>query len=133
MSWPAPAEPVPPRSSRCGLPPWAAAAAAAASCVGFVLLVLGPAQTLAAQADLAVVGVDAQDLDLDLVADLDDVLGALDLVVGQLGDVQQPFQARLQLDEDAEVGELGDLALLDLAAACSGRECRLPTDRWSSA
>ena len=55
-------------------------------------------------------GVDAQDLDLDLVADLDHVLRALDLVVGQLGDVQQPFQARLQLDEHAEVGELGDLA-----------------------
>ena len=78
-------------------------------------------------------GIDAQHLDLDLVADLDHLLRALDLVVGQLGDVQQAFQARLQLDEDAEVGELGDLALLDRRRAGSGRGCRLPTGRWPSA
>ena len=54
------------------------------------LLVLGPGEALAAQADLAIGRVDAEDLDLDLVADLDHFLRALDLVVGQLGDVQQP-------------------------------------------
>src|SRR5262249_62169617 len=70
----------------------------------------GRRRLLAAQADLAVGGVYAQDADLDLVADLDDLLGALDPGVGQLRDVQQPLQARLQLEEDAEVGELGDLA-----------------------
>ena len=67
-----------------------------------------------AQADLAVGSVHAQHLDLDLVADLDHVFRAFDLVVGQFGDVQQALQPGLQLDEDAEVGELGDLALLDL-------------------
>ena len=71
-------------------------------------------------------GIDAQHLDLDLVADLDDLLGALDLVVGQLGDVQQAFQARLQLDEDAEVGELRDLALLDLAGVVAAGDVALP-------
>ena len=45
---------------------------------------LGPFDTLPRQADLPLVGVDAQDLHLDLLADLDDVLGILDLVVGQL-------------------------------------------------
>src|SRR5262249_34974121 len=70
-----------------------------------LFLLLGPVQALAAEADLAVVDVHAEDLDLQLVADLDDVLGAIDLVVGQLADVQQPFQAGLELDEDAEVGE----------------------------
>src|SRR5207244_12831807 len=65
----------------------------------------------AAQADLAVGRIDAQDAHLDFVADLDHLLGALDLVVGQLRNVQQAFQSRLQLDEDAEVGQLRDLAL----------------------
>src|SRR5262249_39163203 len=83
-------------------------------------------EALAAEADLAVGGVDAQDLDLDLVAHLDDVLRALDLVVGQLGDVQQAFQAGLQLDEDAEVGELGHLALLGLAGLVTTGDVALP-------
>ena len=85
------------------------------------------------EADLALVGVDAQDLHLDLVADLDDVLGVLDLVVGQLGDVQQAFQAGLQLDEDAEVGDLGDLALDDLAGLVAAGDVGLPTGRRPSA
>src|SRR5262249_7538655 len=84
------------------------------------------AQTFAAQGDLAFADVDAEDLDLDLVADLDDVFRALDLVVGQLADVQEALKARLQLDEDAEVGELGDLALLDLAGAIAAGDVALP-------
>ena len=56
-----------------------------------------------------------RNFDLDLVADLDDVLGVFDLVVGQLGDVQQAFQAVFQPDEDAEVGDLGDRAVDQLA------------------
>src|SRR5262249_53548546 len=47
-------------------------------------LLLGPVQPFAAEADLAVARIDAEDLDLDLVADFDDLFGALDLVVGQL-------------------------------------------------
>src|SRR5207247_841900 len=85
-----------------------------------------PADVLAAAADLAFGYVDAEDLDLDLVADLDDVLGALDLVVGQLADVQEALQPRLQFDEDAEVGQLGDLALLDLAGAVAAGDVALP-------
>jgi hypothetical protein len=68
---------------------------------------LGP---LEAQADLAIGDVDAEDLDVDLLVGLDDVLRVLDLVVGELGDVQQALEVVLELDEDAEVGDLGDLA-----------------------
>ena len=87
---------------------------------------LGPLGLLAREADLALAAVDAEDLDLDLVADLDDLLGAVDLVVGQLGDVQQAFQARLELDEDAEVGQLGDLALDDVAGLVAAGDVGLP-------
>ena len=38
----------------------------------------------------------------------------------------KPFQALLQLDEDAEVGELGDLALLDVAAVVAARDVAFP-------
>src|SRR5262249_3152135 len=91
-----------------------------------LFLILLPADAFAAQGDLAFADVDTEDLDLDLVADLDDVLGALDLVVGQLADVQQALQTGLQLDEDAEVGELGDLALLDLTGAVTAGDVALP-------
>ena len=87
---------------------------------------LGPLGLLARQADLPLAAVDAEDLDLDLVADLDDFLGAVDLVVGQLGDVQQAFQARLEPDEDAEVGQLGDLALDDVARLVPAGDVGLP-------
>ena len=47
-------------------------------------------------------------------------------MVGQLGDVQQAFEARLELDEDAEVGELGDLALDDVARLVAAGDVGLP-------
>src|SRR5262245_51108476 len=83
-------------------------------------------EALAAQADLALGRIDAQNLHFDLVADFDDVLGAFDLVVGQLRDVQQSFQPLFQLDKDAEVGELGDLALLDVARMVACRDVAFP-------
>jgi len=66
------------------------------------------AGTLAAEADLAFADIDAEDLDLDGVADLDDVFGlstlwsASSLMCSTLRD---PFQ----FDEHAEIGELRDL------------------------
>src|SRR4051794_14851658 len=47
-----------------------------------LVLGLAPLGLLARESDLALAPVDAEDLDLDLVADLDDLLGAVDLVVG---------------------------------------------------
>ena len=63
---------------------------------------------LAAEADLAVVGIDPQDLDLDRLANLDLGFGVVDLVLGEFRDVQQPFEVVLELHEDTEVGDLRD-------------------------
>src|SRR6266545_2981389 len=83
-------------------------------------------QALATQADLAIRRIDAQDLDLDRVADLDDFLRGFNLVIGEFGDVQEALQTRLQLDEDAEVGELGHLARLDVARMVTAGNVALP-------
>ena len=103
--------------------------AAGRHALGFLVVALGPLGLLAREADLPLGAVDAEDLDLDVVADVDDLLGAVDLVVGQLGDVQEPFEAGLELDEDAEVGQLGDLADDHVAGARSGPGCRSPRGR----
>src|SRR5204862_5501138 len=57
------------------------------------------------------VGVDLEDLDLDVVARLDYLARVLDVVLGELGDVDQPLDALHDLDEGAEGDDLGDLAL----------------------
>ena len=48
-----------------------------------LLLFLGPLGALERQADLPLVAVDAEDLDVDLLADLQHVLGLLDLLVAR--------------------------------------------------
>src|SRR4051812_26102363 len=70
---------------------------------------------LAAEADLAGTLVDADALDRDAVANLDDVLGAAHAEVGQFGDVHQAFLARHALDERTELLGAGDAAGVDLA------------------
>src|SRR5690606_5933177 len=67
------------------------------------------------EADPAAVEVDVDDLDEDLGADLDDLLGDLHVALGQLGDVHQALDALLDADERAERNQLGDLAGDDLA------------------
>src|SRR5690606_19287181 len=66
---------------------------------------------LDAQGDAAALAVHVQHHDLDLVADLHD-LGRVDVLVGpvHLRDVHQAFDARLDLDEGAVIGDVGDLA-----------------------
>src|SRR5262249_40250549 len=66
---------------------------------------------LHAEADAALVLVDLEHHDLDLVAERHD-LGRGDVLVGpvHLRDVHQAFDARLDLDEGAVVGDVGDLA-----------------------
>ena len=66
---------------------------------------------LHAQRDAATLLVDVEDHDLDLVTDLDD-LARVDVLVGpiHLGHVHQAFDARLDLDERAVIGDVGDLA-----------------------
>ena len=69
---------------------------------------------LEAQRDLFAVLVDVQDHDLDLVVDLEHVAGMVDPAPAHVGDVQQAVDAA-QVDERAEVGDVLDRALADLA------------------
>ena len=67
---------------------------------------------LHAEADATVVGIDLQDESLDLVAQVDHALGGLDLLgPAHLGDVDQAFDAGLELDKCAVVSDRDDLAL----------------------
>src|SRR6185437_10574741 len=56
------------------------------------------------------VGIDLDDLDVHGVALLDDLTRILDVVLGQLGDVDQSLDAGHDLGEGAEGDHLGDLA-----------------------
>jgi hypothetical protein len=62
---------------------------------------------LAGEADLAVV-LDAEHLDPDFLAHLDDVFRAVDAEVGELADVDEAFLAGEELGEAAEVLDAGD-------------------------
>ena len=75
----------------------------------FPRVVLG---LLEAKRDAALVGIDLEHLHLDLLAGRDDLAG-VDVLLGpaHLGDVDQAFDARLQLHEGAVVGDVGHGAL----------------------
>ncbi len=60
--------------------------------------------------DAATLEVDVDDLDEDLFADRHDLLGELDVLGGQLGDVNETLDAVCDTDERAERNELRDLA-----------------------
>ena len=65
---------------------------------------------LETEGDALAVEVDIEHLDLDLLADLDDLGGVVDVVPGELGDVDQAVDAA-EVDEGAEVDDRGDRAL----------------------
>ena len=67
---------------------------------------------LHAERDAAPVLVDLEDHDFDFVAQLTRPCVGCDVLVGPVhfGDVHQAFDARLDLDERAVVGDVGDLA-----------------------
>src|SRR5213594_1261017 len=67
-------------------------------------------QLLEREADAALVLVDTDDQQRQLVADRDQLVGAADRTVRHLRDVKEPVHARLQLHEGAEVGEADHLA-----------------------
>src|SRR5512138_42131 len=87
-----------------------AAVALAAEVLAVVVLAIA-VERLDRERDLALLQVHVDDLDLDLVPLLHDVAGVLDPLVLHLGDVDEPLDAGLELDEGAEVGDLRDLAL----------------------
>ena len=71
-------------------------------------------QLLHAEADALRLGVDADDLHLDRVADVDDLARVVDAPPGHVGDVQQAVDAA-EIDEGAVVGDVLDHAVDDLA------------------
>ncbi len=85
-----------------------------------------PLDALQAQPDLSFVGIHPQNLDLKFLARLDHVLRIVHLVVRQFRNVQQPFEASLQLDEHAEVRNLRHLALDDGAGHVLLRDPAFP-------
>ena len=60
-------------------------------------------------------GVERDDLELERLALVDDIARVGDALVGQLADVDEPFEAVADADEGAEVDELRDGALDDVA------------------
>src|SRR5690606_1308015 len=62
------------------------------------------------------------DLDHDLIADLDDLLGDFDVTLGELGNVHQALDALFDTHKRTERNELGDLARNDLADLVSTGE-----------
>jgi hypothetical protein len=79
----------------------------------------GGLEGLDREGDAAVLRVDLEDLDADDLIDLDHVVDPGDSTVVEFGDVDEALDARAQVDERAELGDLRDLArhfraLLDL-------------------
>ena len=82
---------------------------------GFVAnLFVGPIDASTRKTDLAFVAVDSQDFDFDFIADFDDFLWVLDLIIGEFRDMKETFEVVLESDEDTEVGDLGDFATDEL-------------------
>ena len=79
-------------------------------------------QRLAREADLAGVGLDADDLHFDLVADLEEVRHLADARVRHLGDVQQSVLTRKDLDERSVRLDALDRAFVVLADLRRGGE-----------
>src|SRR6478735_5375357 len=85
-------------------------------------LVLDP---LDRQRQATPLGVDLGDLDLDLIARLDDLARVLDVLLGELGDVHEALDAFEDLDERTERDHLGHGAL-ELVADVVGVHHALP-------
>ena len=79
---------------------------------------------LEAQGDLLAFLVDVEDHDLDLLVDLDHLAGVVDAAPAHVGDVQQAVDAA-EVDERAEVGDVLDDALADLARLDLGEQLLL--------
>ena len=83
---------------------------------------------LHAQLDLAAV-VEAEHLDLDLVADLDHVGHLADALRRQLADMDEPVARAEEIDEGAEIDGLHHLAGVDDAELGLGDDAADPVDR----
>src|SRR6059058_5810070 len=81
-----------------------------------------------AQLDLSAI-VEAQHLDFDIVAELDDVGDLADPLRGQLADVNEPVARSEKIHEGAEIDDFHDLATVDDAEFGFGHDPANPVDR----
>ena len=79
---------------------------------------------LQAQGDLFLLVVDVQDLHFDFLVDGDHLRGMVDAAPAHVGDVQQAVDAA-QVDERAELGDVLDHALAELADFQLGQQLGL--------
>src|SRR6478735_4658445 len=77
---------------------------------------------LEGQRDTAALEVDVDDLDEQFVANGDNLLGQLNVAHGELGDVDQAFDAVFNANERAERNQLGDLTRNNLAEGVGAGE-----------
>ena len=87
---------------------------------------------LEAEAEAMALGVERDDLELERLALVDDVARMGDALVGQLADVDQALEAVADADEGAEVDELRDRAVDDVADLEVG-DRRVPRVRLEAA
>ena len=76
---------------------------------------LGVVRGLDRETDAALDFVDLDDAGFDFLADLEHVLDLVDALLADLRDVDEAVDVVLQLHERAEAGELGDLAVDEVA------------------
>ena len=76
---------------------------------------------LEAEADALLLAVDVEHDDVDVLADLEDLGRVADAAPAHVGDVQQAVDA-VEVDEGAEVGDVLDRALADVARGHLGEE-----------
>src|SRR5207247_9222843 len=83
-----------------------------------------------AQSDLdRAQAVEAEDLDLARVADLDDIVDLADALRRQLADMDEPVARAEEVHEGAEIDHLDDLAVVDDAEFGLGDDAADPVDR----
>ena len=70
------------------------------------------------EGDATTIEIDIDDLDESIVANLDDLLGQIDVALSQLGDMHETLDAVLDANERTERNELGDLTRCNLADPC---------------
>ena len=76
---------------------------------------------LEAEADALLLPVDVEDDDVDVLADLEDFRGMPDAAPAHVGDVEQAVNA-VEVNEGAEVGDVLDRALADVARGHFGQQ-----------
>src|SRR5690606_34700094 len=81
-------------------------------------------QALAAQRDAVALQVEAEDVHLDLIADLQHVARVIDAMPRQLADMDQPIRAA-EVDERAEIAQPGDRSGDDISLRKLAEQARL--------